>query len=75
MTRHGPNGSISIAFETGSVVVPGTSETIAAFCPDSEFISDDFPAFLLPKKAILTRSAFGVSFNPAMFFPHSSKLF
>jgi hypothetical protein len=37
---HGPRGKSSIAFETGSVVVPGTSETMARLCPVNAFIND-----------------------------------
>jgi len=37
---------------TGSVVVPGTSETIAIFWFVNTLIILDFPAFLLPKIAI-----------------------
>ena len=66
VTRHGPSGRISIAFETGSVVVPATSLTIATSCPVSRLTSVDFPAFLNPKNAICTRSPLGVSFNPAI---------
>ena len=48
----GPSGRISIVFLTGSVVVPGISETRETGCPAMAFIRLDFPAFLLPKKLI-----------------------
>ena len=53
-----------MAFCTGSVVVPRTSETTARFWPVTAFSTLDFPAFLRPKKPICTRSALGVSFIP-----------
>ena len=53
-------GSSSIAFKTGSVVVPCISETIARFCPVKALIKLDFPAFLLPKMPMCIRSPDGV---------------
>ena len=66
VSRHGPSGRISIAFETGSVVVPGRSLTMARSCPVSAFTSVDLPAFLSPKNAMCVRSPLGVSFIPAI---------
>ena len=61
VTRQGPSGKISIAFETGSVVVPGTSLTIATSWPVKAFTSVDLPAFLGPKNAMRSLFAEGVS--------------
>ena len=61
VTRQGPSGGISIAFETGSVVVPGTSLTIATSWPVKAFTSVDLPAFLGPKNAMRSLFAEGVS--------------
>ena len=46
----GPSGRSSIAFLTGSVVVPFTSETTARSCPVTAFTTLDFPALRMPKK-------------------------
>ena len=46
----GPSGSSSIAFCTGSVVVPGRSETTARSCAVTALTRLDFPALRLPKK-------------------------
>ena len=59
----GPSGRISIAFATGSVVVPGTSETMAACWPVNALIKLDFPALRRPKMLICSRDPAGVSFN------------
>ena len=64
--RHGPSGSISIALETGSVVVPATSLTIAISCPVSALTSVDFPALRSPKNAMCVRFPDGVSLSSAM---------
>ena len=63
ITITGPNGRSSIAFETGSVVVPFVSDTTANSCPVTAFTTLDFPAFLLPKKPICILSPDGVSFK------------
>ena len=47
--RHGPMPGISIALCTGSVVVPGVSDTSATFWPVIALTSEDFPAFRFPK--------------------------
>ena len=59
----GPRGSSSIAFDTGSVVVPLTSETTASSCPVTALTRLDLPAFLHPKNPICTRFAEGVLFK------------
>jgi len=51
------------------VVVPGTSDTIAACWPQNAFSSEDLPLFILPKKPICSRFALGVSFRFDMIFP------
>ena len=56
MMSTGPNGNNSIAFLTGSVVVPLTSDTTAMFCPVIAFTKLDFPALRMPKKPICIRS-------------------
>ena len=48
----GPKGNNSIAFLTGSVVVPLTLETTDNSCPVTALTKLDFPAFLSPKKPI-----------------------
>jgi hypothetical protein len=53
-------GRISIAFATGSVVVPGTDETIAAGWFVNALIKLDFPAFRRPKMPICRREPAGV---------------
>ena len=60
VTTTGPMGSISIDLETGSVVVPGTSETIASAWLVSAFIRLDLPELRLPKIDMCTRSLDGV---------------
>jgi hypothetical protein len=42
----------TFADSTGSVVVPGCSETKAVSCPVMAFIMLDLPVFLLPNKPI-----------------------
>ena len=48
----GPRGRSSIAFLTGSVVVPGVSETTARSWPVIALTTLDFPALRHPKKPI-----------------------
>lgn len=57
-----------MALYTGSVVVPFTSDTTARSCPVTALSTLDFPAFLLPKNPIWTRSDEGVSFIPICIF-------
>ena len=57
----GPRGSSSMALDTGSVVVPLTSETMARSWPVKALTRLDFPALRRPKKAIWTRSPEGVA--------------
>ena len=66
--KHGPSGKISMAFETGSVVVPGTSLTMAICCPVNALTNVDFPAFLSPKNAMWMRLPRGVSLSSAIGF-------
>ena len=63
MMTTGPSGSSSMDLNTGSVVVPRTSDTIARFCPVSALIRLDFPALRLPKIPICVRSEEGVLFK------------
>ena len=63
MMTTGPSGSSSMAFCTGSVVVPFTSETSERFCPVTAFTTLDLPAFRRPKKPIWGRSAETVVFR------------
>ena len=58
--RQGPTPWISIALSTGSVVVPGVSETSATSCPVKALIREDLPLFRLPKRAIWRRLELGV---------------
>ena len=51
MMSTGPRGRSSIAFLTGSVVVPPTSETMERSCPVTALTRLDLPAFRTPKKA------------------------
>ena len=51
-----------LALETGSVVVPAMSETMARSCPVIALMRLDFPALRLPKMPICTRSALGAVF-------------
>ena len=60
----GPRGRISIALETGSVVVPSSSETIESCWPVIAFTRLDLPAFLRPKKLMCVLSPEVTSFNP-----------
>ena len=64
----GPRGRSSMALYTGSVVVPFTSDTTARSWPVTALSTLDFPAFLLPKNPIWTRSDEGVSFIPICIF-------
>ena len=52
----GPSSGSSMAFRTGSVVVPGNSLTSETSCPARAFTSVDLPLFVAPKKAICSRS-------------------
>ena len=61
INKHGPIPCISIALDTRSVVVPGVSETRAVSCPVNALIREDLPLFRLPKRAIWSLLAFGVS--------------
>ena len=63
MMTTGPSGSSSIAFDTGSVVVPFMSETIARDCPVMALITLDLPALRRPKIPIWMRLAAGVLFK------------
>ena len=58
-TRHGPRGSHSTDFATGSAVVPGTGETMDTGWLASAFTSADLPAFLRPNTTMRTRSETG----------------
>ena len=58
----GPMGSSSMALLTGSVVVPGVSDTTAAACPVRTFSRLDFPALRRPNRPICSRSPLGTSF-------------
>ena len=60
----GPSGSISIGRDTGSVVVPATSDTTATSCPASAFSSRLFPAFRLPASTIRTLPPLGAVAHP-----------
>ena len=59
----GPSGNISIAFLTGSVVVPATLDTTAKSCPVIALIRVDLPALRLPNIPMWVRSEEGVAFN------------
>ena len=56
----GPSGRSSIAFRTGSVVVPFTSDTMAKSCPVIALIMLDFPALRFPNIPMCKRSDVGV---------------
>ena len=56
----GPMPCNSMALLTGSVVVPGISDTKAVSCPVKALISDDFPLLRRPKRAMCRRLAEGV---------------
>ena len=73
MTKTGPAGSSSIAFCTGSVVVPLTAETTDRFCPVTAFTTLDLPALRRPKKPMCGRSADTVSFSPIDAPPQNRK--
>jgi hypothetical protein len=60
--RTGPRGSISIALETGSVVVPGTGETTAAGWAVRAFRRALLPALRRPKREMWKREELGVAF-------------
>ena len=62
MISTGPKGSSSIAFCTGSVVVPLTSETTESAWPVTALTTLDLPALRRPKKPIWSRSPEGVAF-------------
>ena len=59
----GPNGRSSIAFCTGSVVVPRTSDTTASSCPVIALTTLDFPALRQAKNPMWIRLAEGVSLS------------
>ena len=61
MMTTGPRGRSSIAFVTGSVVVPLVSDTTARSWFVILFTRLDLPAFLLPKKPMWILSPDGVS--------------
>ena len=48
MKTTGPTGCSSIALYTGSVVVPGTSETTEIDWPVTALTRDDLPTLRLP---------------------------
>ena len=60
MMTQGPMPCSSMALLTGSVVVPGMSDTKAVSCPVKALISDDFPLLRRPKRAMCRRLAVGV---------------
>ena len=62
-------GRSSMAFMTGSVVVPSVSDTTARSCPVTALTTLDFPAFRRPKKPIWIRSPDGVSLSPIVILP------
>ena len=64
----GPNGSNSMAFDTGSVVVPAIGDTKEICCSVRVLINVDFPALHRPKNPICTRFAFAVPSNIATLF-------
>ena len=74
MMTTGPIGSNSIAFCTGSVVVPFTSDTTARSCPVTAFTRLDLPTLRNPKNPICTRSPEGVAFKSAIFSPFNRHL-
>jgi len=53
--QHGPSGSNSIGFSTGSVVVPATGETIETCWRVMAFSRLDLPTLRRPKKAMCSR--------------------
>ena len=59
----GPRGSSSIAFLTGSVVVPLVSETTARSWPVRALMRLDLPALRRPKMPMRVRFAEGVAFK------------
>ena len=59
MMTTGPSGSSSMAFLTGSVVVPFTSETSDSACPVTALTRLDLPALRMPKKPMCSRSEDG----------------
>ena len=65
----GPRGSSSMAFSTGTVVVPLTSDTMARLCPVRALMMLDFPALRLPKMPMCTRSEEGVLFRLIVHIP------
>ena len=54
-----------MALETGSVVVPLKSETMARSWPVMALIRDDFPAFRQPNRPMWIRSLEGVALREA----------
>ena len=61
MRMQGPSPGISTALATGSVVVPGTSETMDTCCPAIALTRDDLPALRQPAKTMCNLSDCGVS--------------
>jgi hypothetical protein len=59
MNSTGPSGSSSIGFSTGSVVVPGWSETIATSCRVIAFSRLDFPTLRRPNVLMCRRRSRG----------------
>ena len=57
----GPSGAISSVFSTGSVVVPGVSETMDTGCPARALSNEDLPALRRPKSAMCRRRPLGAS--------------
>ena len=58
-----PRPCISMALPTGSVVVPGCADTMAACWPTRALSSDDLPLLRLPTSTMCRRAADGVSFR------------
>ena len=54
---------ISMLLWTTSVVVPAVPETMETCWPAKALISEDLPAFILPKKPMWVRFAEGVWFS------------
>ena len=72
MMTTGPMGRSSIAFRTGSVVVPRTSETRASSWLVTAFTTLDLPALRMPKNPMWTRSPEGTSFRVLVFLSVSA---
>ena len=63
MSTTGPKGSSSMAFVTGSVVVPLMSDTMARLWEVRALMRLDLPALRRPKMPMCVRSAEGVLFK------------